>query len=86
MLSPIEHWRGWRFTNPSLEELGLQLASLDQPLPELRDQAEVLVSMADETVALMHRLESMKNVQPHLDACHPVLRIGVEARALFSRT
>ncbi|HZN15829.1 MAG TPA: DUF47 family protein [Acidimicrobiales bacterium] len=61
----------------------LQLASLDQPLPELRDQAEVLVAMADETVALMHRLESMKNVQPHLDA---IDKLESEGDALYRRT
>ena len=61
----------------------LQLASLDAPLPELRDQAEVLVAMADETVALMHRLESMKNVQPHLDA---IDRLETEGDTLYRRT
>ena len=61
----------------------LLLASVDQPLPELRDQAEVLVAIADETVALMQRLESMKNVQPHLDA---IDRLETEGDALYRRT
>jgi uncharacterized protein len=61
----------------------LQLASLDRPLPELREQAEVLVAMADETVALMQRLQSMKNVQPHLDA---IDRLETEGDTLYRRT
>jgi uncharacterized protein len=61
----------------------LQLASLERPLPELRDQAEVLVAMADETVALMQRLQSMKNVQSHLDA---IDRLESEGDALYRRT
>jgi predicted phosphate transport protein (TIGR00153 family) len=61
----------------------LQLASVDRPLPELRDQAEVLVAMADETVALMQRLQSMKNVQPHLDA---IDRLETEGDTLYRQT
>jgi len=37
-------------------------------MPELKLQADVLVQMADETVALVERLESMKGTRPHLDA------------------
>jgi hypothetical protein len=61
----------------------LQLASIDRPLPELREQAEVLVAMADETIALMQRLESMKNVQVHLDA---IDKLESEGDALYRRT
>ncbi len=39
--------------------------------------------MADETVALMQRLQSMKNVQPHLDA---IDRLETEGDTLYRRT
>ena len=61
----------------------LQLASIDRPLPELREQAEVLVAMADENIALMQRLESMKNVQSHLDA---IDKLESEGDSLYRRT
>jgi predicted phosphate transport protein (TIGR00153 family) len=37
-------------------------------VPELKDQAELLVKMSEEVVELIARLESMKGVRPHLDA------------------
>jgi uncharacterized protein len=47
----------------------IKLTSLPRPtLPELKQQADLLVLMGDETKALCDRLESMKGVQPHLDA------------------
>lgn len=46
----------------------LQMTGVKKPLDELKQQAEILVQMADETVLLMGRLKSMKNVQEHLDA------------------
>ncbi len=39
-----------------------------QHLPELKEQADVLVQMADATVQLMGQLEAMKGVQPYLEA------------------
>ncbi len=45
----------------------LQLTGVTKPIGELQQQAEILVRMADETVLLMARLKSMKNVQEHLD-------------------
>lgn len=36
-------------------------------VPELAEQAELLVKMADEGVELIAKLESMKGVRPHLD-------------------
>lgn len=47
----------------------LELGTRDvAAMPELKVQADLLVQMADETVALVNRLESMKGMQPHLDA------------------
>jgi len=46
----------------------LQLIPVDKVLPELRDQAALLVRMADEMVQLIGRLRDMRGVQPHLDA------------------
>ena len=37
-------------------------------MPELKLQADILVLMAEETVALVDRLGSMKGTQPYLDA------------------
>jgi predicted phosphate transport protein (TIGR00153 family) len=39
-------------------------------LPELEEQSELLVRMAEETVTMMQRLESMKGLSPHLDVLH----------------
>jgi len=37
-------------------------------VPELKQQADLLVRMADESIELIAKLESMKGVRPHLDA------------------
>lgn len=46
----------------------IQLTGISASLPELKEQADLLVSCAEETEAMIARLESMKDVQPHLDA------------------
>jgi predicted phosphate transport protein (TIGR00153 family) len=46
----------------------LQVTRPTSPLPELKEQADVLVQMADESVALLARLESMRGIEPHLEA------------------
>ena len=46
----------------------LRLTVHGPAFPELREQAEVLVKMADETVLLMARLPSMKQTTDHLQA------------------
>lgn len=45
----------------------LQLIGITKPITELSQQADILVKMADETVLLMGRLKSMKNVTTHLE-------------------
>jgi uncharacterized protein len=47
----------------------LELGNRDvAEMPELKQQADILVQMADETVALIDRLGSMKGTEPYLDA------------------
>ena len=46
----------------------LNVVHVDHVLPELKEQADVLVQMADANCALLSELESMKGVRPHLDA------------------
>jgi predicted phosphate transport protein (TIGR00153 family) len=61
----------------------LQLTGVTKPIVELQQQAEILVKMADETVLLMARLKSMKNVQSHLDA---IDRLETEGDAIYRAT
>ena len=49
-------------------------------LPELAAQADLLVATANEVVELIARLESMKGVQPHLDA---IDRLETEGDVVF---
>lgn len=51
-------------------------------MPELREQADVLVTMADEVVAMVAGLESMRGLQPHLDA---VDRLESEGDGIYRR-
>lgn len=46
----------------------MHLMGVREALPEVKEQTEILVKMAEQTVSLMGRLESMKGVQPFLDA------------------
>ncbi len=61
----------------------LQLTGIEKPIVELQQQAEILVKMADETVLLMTRLKSMKNVQTHLDS---IDRLESEGDAIYRAT
>ena len=59
----------------------LELADKDTAtMPELKQQAEVLVQMADEVVAMIAGLEPMQGLQPHLDA---VDRLESEGDAIY---
>jgi len=46
----------------------LRLTVQGPSIPELKQQAEILVQMADATVALVGTLTSMRGVSPHLEA------------------
>ena len=46
----------------------VRLTVHDAALPELKQQADILVRMAEETVALMAQLPSMKRTEDHLSA------------------
>jgi hypothetical protein len=60
----------------------IQLTGITSTLPELKEQADLLVQCAEETERLIARLESMKDVQPHLDA---VDRLESEGDAVHRR-
>src|SRR3954452_16637169 len=44
----------------------LRLIPIDEPLPELKEQADILVQMSKQAVELINRLEFMKGIQPYL--------------------
>ncbi|HKE72631.1 MAG TPA: DUF47 family protein [Acidimicrobiales bacterium] len=60
----------------------LQITGIGTALPELKEQADLIVQCADETQLLLARLESMKGVQPHLDA---IDRLESEGDAVHRR-
>ncbi len=60
----------------------LSIFHVEGVLAELREQADVLVQMADVTVTLISKLESMKGVQPDLDA---IDRMETEGDQIYRR-
>ena len=60
----------------------LRLVRVDVPLPELKEQAQLLVEMCGQAAKLMGQLESMRDIEPHLDA---IGRLESEADAVFRR-
>jgi predicted phosphate transport protein (TIGR00153 family) len=60
----------------------LLLTHVSTSLPELAEQAELLVQMAEEAEVLIGRLESMKGCQPHLDA---IDKLESEGDAVYRR-
>ena len=60
----------------------LLLTQLSTTLPEMRDQADLLIRMAEEAEALIRLLEPMKGCQPHLDA---IDRLESEGDGVYRR-
>ena len=60
----------------------LLLTGADTSLPEMGEQADLLVRMAEEAELMIARLESMKDVGPHLDA---IDRLESEGDAVHRR-
>jgi predicted phosphate transport protein (TIGR00153 family) len=60
----------------------LNLVHVDEILPELKEQADVLVQMADCTVELVARLESMRGVESYLDT---IDRLETEGDQIYRR-
>ena len=61
----------------------LVLSQVDSMLPELKEQADLIVQMAEQVVGLMERLESMKGLDSYLDA---IDRLESEGDAVYRRT
>jgi predicted phosphate transport protein (TIGR00153 family) len=61
----------------------MQLVSIEQVLPELVEQADILVEMTEQAAELVGRLESMKGVQPYLDA---IDRLESQGDTVYRRT
>jgi len=61
----------------------LQLTGVGGLPPEVKEQADVMVQMAEEVAGLMQRLERMKGVQDHLDS---IDRLESEGDAVYRRT
>ena len=61
----------------------MRLVGVKQPLPEMQEQADLLVRMADQTVELMARFERMKEVRPYLDA---IDELESEGDRVYQRT
>ncbi|MET0727344.1 MAG: DUF47 family protein [Acidimicrobiales bacterium] len=60
----------------------LFVTKVDTSLPEMGHQADLLVRMAEEAEALIGRLESMKGVDPHLEA---IDKLESEGDAVYRR-
>ena len=61
----------------------LETASVTEILPELKEQADVLVEMAEQNVELIDRLEKMKGVEPFL---HAIDRLESDGDEINRRT
>jgi predicted phosphate transport protein (TIGR00153 family) len=61
----------------------LRLVGVKEMIPEMHEQADLLVQMADQTVDLMAHFEGMKEVRPYLDA---IDRLESEGDSVYQRT
>src|SRR5439155_16473185 len=61
----------------------LRLLSIEAILPELEEQADLLVQMGDQTVGLMGRLQSMRGTGPFLKA---IDQLENEGDAVYHRS
>jgi uncharacterized protein Yka (UPF0111/DUF47 family) len=61
----------------------LRLLSIDVVLPELKEQADLLVQMGDQTVGLIGRLQSMKGTEAFLRA---IDQLENEGDVIYRRT
>ena len=61
----------------------LRLVGVKEIIPEMKEQADLLVQMAEQNVELMARLERMKDTRPYLDA---IDRLESEGDAVHQRT
>ena len=61
----------------------IRLVGVTTVLPEMQEQADILVRMADQTVELMARFERMKEVRPFLDG---IDELESEGDRVYQRT
>lgn len=61
----------------------MQLVQIDEVLPEMQELADILVQMTEQMVQLVARLESMKGVQPFLEA---IDRLESQGDSVYRRT
>ena len=61
----------------------LRLVGVKEIIPEMKEQADLLVQMAEQNVELVARLERMKDTRPYLDA---IDRLESEGDAVHQRT
>jgi predicted phosphate transport protein (TIGR00153 family) len=61
----------------------LNLVQVDAVLPELKEQADICVQMAEQTVELMGRLKSMRGTEPYLDT---IDKLESEGDSVYRRT
>jgi len=61
----------------------LQLVGVHEMLPEMKEQADLLVQMADQNEEMISRLERMREIRPFIDA---IDKLETEGDRLYRRT